>query len=148
MNDSDRLVAQDACLRLMNDYTHLADGFGDRSAVAALFTDDAVWESNEARAEGRDELEAMFSATTDEPRTSRHVASNMTVTMTGDESATGLSYFTLYRHIGAKPSVPDLDDQPIILGSYHDDFRLTADGWRIAHRRAEVGFVRRSAFKK
>lgn len=135
-------------MRLMTDYTHLADGFGERADVAKLFTDDAVWESNEARAEGRAELDAMFSAEPDGGRTSRHVASNMAVTITADDTATGLSYFTLYRQIGEKPRIPDLDEQPIILGSYHDDFRLTSDGWRISHRRAEVGFVRRSAFKK
>ncbi|MCP5026391.1 MAG: hypothetical protein GY929_08915 [Actinomycetia bacterium] len=46
-----------------------------------------------------------------------------------------------------KPRVPDLDDQPVILGEYRDQFRRTADGWRIANRRADVGFVRRSALK-
>ena len=82
-----------------------------------------------------------------EGRKSRHVSSNIAVDVTGPDEATGLSYFTLYRHVGHKPRVPDLDGQPVILGQYTDRFVRTADGWRIAHRRADVGFVRRSALK-
>ena len=75
------------------------------------------------------------------------MSSNLAVRVTGDDTAEGLSYFTLYRHVGDKPRVPDLDGQPVIVGQYRDRFVRTADGWRIAHRRAEVGFVRRSALK-
>lgn len=147
MDHIQALTAERACEALITAYTHYVDDFGERAKVHELFTTDGIWESDEARLEGRDELRAFFSKN-DGPRKSRHVASNVAVRVTGEDSAEGLSYFTLYRHLGEKPRTPDLDDQPVILGHYTDRFERTPEGWRIAHRRADVGFVRRSALKK
>ncbi len=146
MDDAERLVAERACEALITAYTHLVDDFGERASVADIFTEDGVWESDEARLEGRDKMRAFFGRP--EPgRKTRHVSSNIAVRVTEPDTAEGLSYFTLYRYVGEKPRVPDLDNQPTILGHYTDRFVRTAEGWRIAHRRADVGFVRRSALK-
>jgi hypothetical protein len=147
MDDSERMAAEAACLALITADTHCADGFRDRAGIAELFTDDGVWESDEVRLEGRDALLRFFGDTSGEERKSRHVSSNIAVTVHDAGRAEALSYFTLYRHVGAKPRVPDLDGQPVILGHYTDRFVRTADGWRFQHRRADVGFVRRSALK-
>jgi hypothetical protein len=146
MDDLERMAAERACEALITAYTHLVDDFGDRASVPDLFTADGVWESDENRLEGRDQLVEFFGRR-EEHRTSRHVSSNVAVSVTGPDSAEALSYFALYRHVGEKPRVPDLDDQPVILGQYTDRFVRTGDGWRIAHRRADVGFVRRRALK-
>jgi hypothetical protein len=107
-----------------------------------------VWESDEVKLEGRDALLRFFGdAAAAAGRKSRHVSSNVAVTVLDGDRAEGLSYFTLYRHVGEKPRVPDLDGQPVILGHYSDRFVRTGAGWRFAHRRADVGFVRRSALK-
>lgn len=145
MNDDERQAAERACEKIITRYTHLAD-FGPGAEMVELFTDDAVWESGEGRYEGRDELLAFFGRDRGHTK-SRHVSSNIAVTITGDDEAEAFSYFTLYRYAEEKPRVPDLDDQPVILGEYRDVFRRTADGWRLADRRADVGFVRRSALK-
>ena len=145
MNDEERLAAERACEQLITRYTHIAD-FGPGETMPELFTDDAVWESGEGRYEGREELLGFFGAPRGHAK-SRHVSSNVAVTVTSDDEAEALSYFALYRYSEEKPRVPDLDDQPVILGEYRDQFRRTADGWRIANRRADVGFVRRSALK-
>jgi hypothetical protein len=129
-------------------YTHCADGFDERAGIVELFTEDGVWESDEARLEGRDQLLRFFGdVEAAAGRKSRHVSSNIAVTVTGPDVAEGLSYFTLYRYVGEKPRVPDLDGQPVIVGQYRDRFVRTPDGWRIANRRADVGFVRRAALK-
>ena len=146
MDDHERMAAERACEALISVYTHLVDDFGDRASVPELFTDDGVWESDESRLEGHDQI-AEFFGRREAHRTSRHVSSNVAVRVTGPDSAEGLSYFTLYRYVGEKPRVPDLDNQPVILGQYTDRFVRTDQGWRIAHRRADVGFVRRSALK-
>jgi hypothetical protein len=146
MDDLERMMSERACEALVTAYTHLVDGFGERARVAELFTEDGVWESDEARLEGREQM-ATFFGRPEPHRRSRHVSSNVAVRLTGPDSAEGLSYFELYRYTGEKPRVPDLDDQPVILGQYADRFARTGDGWRIAHRRADVGFVRRSALK-
>jgi len=148
MDQQERLAAEQACISLITAYTHCADGFQERAAIVDLFTDDGIWESDEARLEGRDALLRFFGdAAAAAGRKSRHVSSNIAVQVTGEDSAEGLSYFTLYRHVGEKPRVPDLDGQPVIVGQYSDRFVRTHEGWRIAHRRADVGFVRRSALK-
>lgn len=148
MDSGEQLAVESACIGLITAYTHCADGFKERAGIVELFTPEGVWESDEARLEGRDALLGFFGdAEAAAGRKSRHVSSNIAITVTGDDTAEGLSYFTLYRHVGAKPRVPDLDGQPVIVGHYTDRFVRTADGWRIAHRRADVGFVRRSAVK-
>ena len=150
LDDVARLAAEQACISLINAYTHCADGLRERAGIVELFTEDGIWESDEARLVGRDEMRRFFgdSASAEaEGRKSRHVSSNIAVEVTGPDEATGLSYFTLYRHVGQKPRVPDLEGQPVILGQYTDRFVRTPAGWRIAHRRADVGFVRRSALK-
>lgn len=146
MDEVQTLAAERACEALITAYTHQVDDFGERAKVPDLFTEDGVWESDEARLEGRDQLAAFFGRE-EAHRKTRHVSSNVAVRVTGPDTAEGLSYFTLYRYVGEKPRVPDLDNQPVIVGQYTDRFVRTAAGWRIAHRRADVGFVRRSALK-
>lgn len=147
MDEVERMAAERACEGLITAYTHMVDDFGERADVPSLFTEDGVWESDEARLEGRDQMAAFFGRA-EAHRTTRHVSSNVAVEVTGPDTAEALSYFALYRYVGEKPRVPDLDDQPVILGHYTDRFVRTSGGWRIAHRRADVGFVRRSALKK
>lgn len=143
MNDQDQMLARLACESLITKYTHIAD-FGPGATMVDLFTEDGVWSSGNETYTGHDELQAFFGRDKGHAK-SRHVASNMLVTLTSDDEAEGLSYFTLYRYTEEKPRVPDLADQPVILGEYRDRYRRTADGWRIADRQAQVGFVRRSA---
>ncbi len=135
--------AKRACEELIVRYTHIAD-FGPGEDMVDLFTDDGVWTSSEMTCEGRDEINAFFSRDKGHAK-SRHVSSNAHVTVNDDGTAEGLSYFTLYRYSEEKPRVPDLDQQPVILGEYRDRYRLTDEGWKIARRQADVGFVRRSA---
>ncbi len=143
-DDLQAMLDQRACEQLITRYTHLVD-FGPGAEVADLFTDDGVWTSGDETYEGRDAIVEFFGRDRGHAK-SRHVSSNTSVSASGD-SAEGLSYFTLYRYTKEKPRVPDLDDQPVILGQYRDQFVRTAEGWRIKHRQAEVGFVRRSALK-
>ncbi|MDG2112345.1 MAG: nuclear transport factor 2 family protein [Actinomycetota bacterium] len=142
MSSEARADIQRACEELIVRYTHIAD-FGPGETMADIFTDDAVWTSGQDTYTGRDELIAFFGRDRGHTK-SRHVSSNALVTVTGDHEAEGLSYFTLYRYHEEKPRVPDLDSQPVILGEYRDQYRRTEDGWRIARREADVGFVRRS----
>ncbi|MGH1488389.1 MAG: nuclear transport factor 2 family protein [Acidimicrobiales bacterium] len=144
-DDLRAMLDQRACEALITRYTHLVD-FGPGVEVADLFTDDGVWSSGQETYEGRDAIAKFFGRERGHTK-SRHVSSNTAVTPTGADTADGLSYFTLYRYTEEKPRVPDLDDQPVILGEYRDSFVRTSEGWRIVRRDAEVGFVRRSALK-
>ncbi len=145
MNESEHETARRACEALITRYTHIAD-FGPGSSMPDIFTGDGVWTSGEETYEGRDALAAFFGRDKGHAK-SRHVSSNVAVTITADDEAEALSYFTLYRYSEEKPRVPDLDQQPVILGEYRDRFVRTEAGWRISRREAAVGFVRRSALK-
>ena len=141
---SEEIDAKRACEELIVRYTHIAD-FGPGKEMAELFTADGVWKSHEATYDGRDEIDAFFSSRDGEPGKSRHVCTNIHVRVTGVATAEALSYFTIYHYPEEKPRVPDLEQQPVILGEYRDNFRLTEHGWKISHRQVDISFARRPA---
>ena len=139
-----RLLDERACERLVTDYTHLVD-FGEAARIADLFTEDGIWEADQLRMEGRDAIRAGFGARQRVARrTSRHVCTNVAITLTGPDEATGLSYLVNYRHDSrtGEAELPAPIGPPKYVGEYHDRFVRTADGWRIAHRRCTLAFVR------
>ena len=137
----DELSAIHACERLIVAYTHLID-MGEAAKVAELFTDDGVWESAEATMEGREQIAAGFGRRqANTGRRSRHVCTNVSVTLTSSDRAEGLCYFTLYRADDVDAAVV-FDTVPTMVGEYRDRFRRTPDGWRIEHRTATAGFIR------
>ena len=90
LDDTARLAAEQACISLINAYTHCADGLRERAGIVELFTEDGIWESDEARLEGREQMRRFFgdSATAAaEGRKSRHVSSNIAVEVTGPDEA-------------------------------------------------------------
>ena len=139
-----KLLDERACERLVIDYTHFVD-FGEAARIADLFTDDGVWEADGVRMDGRDAIRAGFGARQRVTRRpSRDVCTNLAVTLTGPDEATGLSYLVNYRH-DSKTGTAELPapvGHPKFVGEYHDRFVRTADGWRIAHRRCTLSFVR------
>jgi hypothetical protein len=141
-----RLLDERACERLIVDYTHLVD-FGEAARIADLFTTDGVWEAGGVRMEGQDAIRRGFGARQGVTRrTSRHVSSNVAITLVGPDEATGISYLVNYRHDSPSgvAEVPAPAGLPKFVGEYHDRFVRTPEGWRIAHRRCEMAFVRAS----
>jgi hypothetical protein len=67
----------------------------------------------------------------------------MVVDVESARAATGLSYFVLFRQDDVDPTKAAPLADPQIVGEYRDAFVLSPDGWRIAHRTASAGFVRR-----
>ena len=143
MNETEKLLIEHACARLVARYSHHAD-FGEAERVADLFAEDAVWEMDEMRFEGRDTIRAMMRGRQEmQGRRSRHVCTNLLVEVTDADHAIGLVYLTLYRHDFDGPeteqgAVPET--RPLAVGQYRDRFVRTSQGWRFAHRKAEVGF--------
>ena len=85
MNDQDQMLARLACESLITKYTHIAD-FGPGATMVDLFTEDGVWSSGNETYTGHAELQAFFGRDKGHAK-SRHVASNMLVTLTGDDEA-------------------------------------------------------------
>jgi ketosteroid isomerase-like protein len=141
MDDVERSVAERACERLVYEYCHLID-LGTADRVHELFTDDGVWEAGRIVMTGIEEIREGFGRRAEMSRTSRHVCTNVVINVLSEDSAEGVSYVTLYRHDGEGDGPAPTNDQPVMVGHYADRFARTEDGWRIAHRRAEIAFMR------
>ncbi len=145
MEPLERLLAERECERLILTYARRLD-FGEESEVAALFTDDGVWEiPGQIRFEGRTEMEAGFPKRLVAPgRTARHVCTNIVVDVLGPDEAVGFCYMTNFRHDSPNgvPENPAPLEAPMYVGEYHDRFARTSAGWRFAHRRIHVSFAR------
>lgn len=116
----------DACLTLVRQFCIFADE-ADAPRLAALFTADAVFERGELRIEGREGLEKMVRSRAADLVT-RHLVTTSLVTSVDDTRASGRHYCLVYASgAGHDPSKP-------IVREYRDEYKLTDEGWRIAHR--------------
>ena len=133
--------------RLITDYCRFVD-FGEAGRIADLFTDDGVWQAAGVDCRGKDNIAAMFAKReTLSRRTSRHVSTNFSIDIEGDE-ARAVSYLINYRPDTGDDSpavTPAPMADPKFMGDYHDTFRRTQDGWRFVSRRCDLAFLRRAA---
>lgn len=137
MDDATRNLIEQACVRLIVEYTHLVD-HGEAARIADLFTDDGTCMS----AHGRPAIRKFLQARQDNAgRMSRHVCTNTHVDVMDETSARGVTYLTLYRHDGEPgPRVAPLLG-PTLLGEYRDSFELASDGWRFKRRELVIDFL-------
>lgn len=129
MKPDDRRAAEHDCARLIALYANLNDE-ARWDEVAALYAEDGVMfrpTAPDAGVEGRDAILAAFKARP--PRTTRHVCSNVVIDVESDTTARGSSAMLLFTGEGAP-----------LVGSFHDRFVRTAEGWRFAERRGSLTF--------
>lgn len=131
MTTLDRLVAEQAIMRLVIRYAQLVDD-GDFHRVVEMFTPDGrlVRPSGGEAVVGRDALLAAFLARP--PRVARHVVSNILVELGSCHSATCSSTIMLFT--AASGESPPAATRPALLGSFEDRLVHTPDGWRFAER--------------
>src|ERR1700733_13538894 len=100
MNPSVRLQAERACEHLIYTYARLVD-FNQAEQIAELFTLNGVWESGRRRWVGQDQIRGGFrKRQLHTERRSRHICTNALVELHGPSEASGLTYYTIYRHDG------------------------------------------------
>lgn len=144
MNDVRSLIAERACERLLVEYCRRVD-FGEGAGIADLFTEDGVWSGVDLTLTGRDEIREWFTRRQAlERRVSRHVCTNMMITLVAPDRADSTSYLINYRHDRQEGdlSLPVPAEVPKFVGECHDELRLTPDGWRFARRHVDVAFAR------
>lgn len=112
---------------------------GDLAGVAALFHAATYRGAQGGEYRGAAAVEAVLTSRVmlydGIPRT-RHVTTNLVITLDAAESAAGArSYFTVFQAAAGLPL------QPIVAGRYHDRFVLAADGWRFEDRLIHVDLV-------
>ncbi len=142
----DRIAAERECERLTYRYCEAVD-FGHASRLADVFAEEGVFDNGDLRLVGREQIRRVFTEREQvrELRT-RHVCTNIHVEVTEPAAATGVVYLALYRRHGPEDrSVPVPETSPAVVGSYHDAYVRTGEGWRIAARRLDAAFVDPSA---
>ncbi len=118
------------CTRLVNLYANLNDA-ANWEALADLYTLDgslARPSAPDVLIRGRRAILAALRARP--PRTTRHVCANLVVEVETPSAAHGESAMLLFSGPGAP-----------LVGSFHDRFALTGEGWRFAERRGLLHFT-------
>ncbi|WP_338468324.1 nuclear transport factor 2 family protein [Novosphingobium sp. ZN18A2] len=129
MNADDRMRVEWQCARLVAHYANLNDE-ARWDEVADLYADDGVMyrpTDPDVAITGREAIREAFKGRP--PRKTRHVCSNVVIDVEGPATARGTSAMVLFTGDG-EPKV----------GSFHDRFCLTEDGWRFAERRGSLTF--------
>ena len=141
MDAAARREIQFDCRELSIAYARTLD-FCDYDAFANLFTDDAVLSAGPL-IEGREAIRNWLAKRPDELR-SRHVLTNIFIDPVDADHARGISYLSLYRHLGEESRAPDpvTFDGPVAIGHYDDRFLRTDAGWRFERRTLQLAFRR------
>jgi ketosteroid isomerase-like protein len=112
---------------------------GQVDALAALFTEDAVYTHGARRSEGRAEIEALLrKRTAAGPRTARHIYSGLRFQIEDASYATGTSVCLSF----AADGLPPLPATPFLVADFVDRYERGTDGrWRFKSRHIERIFV-------
>jgi len=124
---AERRAIEADCARLIALYFNLVDR-SDWHGAAALYADDGVMIRPTAPNDpvsGRAAILASFLARP--PRVTRHVGGNIVVDVDSATEAHGETAMLLFNG----PGMP-------LVGSFHDRFVRTPDGWRFAERRGSI----------
>ena len=124
----ERAIEHD-CARLIALYANLIDAC-EWEAVAELFAPDGRMSrptEPDTWVEGREAILEGFRARL--PRKTRHLCTNLVVTVVTDAEARGESAMALF-----------LSNEVCKVGRFEDRFVLTSAGWRFAERRGTLTF--------
>lgn len=141
MNADEKRAVEWECTRLINLYALLNDE-ARWEEVAALYTEDGLMTRPTAPDKpviGRQALlEAFLSRP---PRVSRHVCSNIVVSVESEREASAQSVILLFLGTAADDArPPQRDASGPLVGTYEDRFKLTKEGWRFSERRGALSF--------
>jgi hypothetical protein len=141
MKQADRRTVEVACEALSISYARAVD-FRDYDAFVGLFAEDGQLDTGKLL-QGR---EAIANAMSQRPDTlrSRHILTNIFTDVLSDIEARGISYLTLYRHIGPESLTADPIgfEGPAGIGHYEDRFVKTSAGWKFKQRKLHFAFRR------
>ena len=141
MNEDQINAIKRACEALSIAYARAVD-FRDYDYLVTLFTEDGELDTGRPMA-GKAAIAEALSHRPDELR-SRHVITNVFIDVLNETEARGISYLTLYRHVGPESlkGEPIAFDGPAGVGHYEDRFEKTAEGWKFKRRKLHFAFRR------
>ena len=137
MDDVARLAIEAACTRLVLEFAKYNDDL-DHEALADLFVEDCVFArplDPQYPYFGRDKVHAIFRDRP--PRLTRHVMTNILITVDSADEAHGNSYVTMISSPNADRAEPR-EGEGIFFGSFDDVFVRTSAGWKFKARHGNV----------
>jgi ketosteroid isomerase-like protein len=140
MTDDECRAIEADCERLIKHYVNLNDA-QDWPAVAALYTEDAVFKrpSGGEPIVGREAILASFLARP--PRVQRHVIANVVVDVEDAEHATSFCAILLYQGDRAPDGgLAEMSASSPLVGWFRDKLVRTPAGWRFAERVGGLDF--------
>ncbi len=141
LTDLDRVLAEQACIRLVNQYAFASDR-GDYEALAAMYTEDGVFARPtlpDKPVVGRQAIFEGFKARP--PGTNRHVMTNVVVEVQSASEATGECYIVLYRGpAGEAGALPAMNPVPLV-GQFKDRFVRQDGRWLFKERLGSLAYA-------
>ena len=137
-HDSQDEAAMAACRALVLDYAYYRDRY-DANGYAGLFAKDAVLSILGVDYAGRAAIKARLLENRDRP-VIRHHMSTIKIFAVDGTAARGVSYVTVYVE-PATGQLPVTSADYTTIGEYHDTFKRTDAGWKIARREFKQTFV-------
>jgi hypothetical protein len=136
-----RLEAVEAVQAVKTRYAHLCDTLEDPDAIAALFTEDAVWDGGQFGSyRGRDEIRDFFAGIGAQFQWALHLIICPDIRI-GADATTAQGTWYLFEPV----TMPALDgpgqDAVIIFSRYVDEFRLVDGQWFISRLESHVASV-------
>ena len=140
MTDEERRAIEADCERLIKRYVNLNDA-QDWPAVAALYTEDAVFRrpSGGDAIVGREAILASLLARP--PRVQRHVIANVVVDVEDEDHARAFSVIVLYQGDPLPEGLPAMSASSPLVGTFADQLVRTRAGWRFAERLGALDFA-------
>lgn len=141
MDPIQALLIENACLRLLTEYTVATDS-DDAALWLDVFTDDAVWEAPNLKLEGRAAFAKFFAGRTNH-KTSlvRHFSANALVKIQDADHATAVSTMLVFRQTDYPGQGPGALKNPTNIVQNDDEFVRGPKGWKIRRRVTSVAFA-------
>ncbi len=123
---------------MCNDFAFTVDS-GDYERFVSLFVPTGVFERAGQRSVGHEAIRSFLNA---RPvgRATRHICTNISIAMTGPETATGRSSAMMFQAASETPVKLPLQVSAPVVVDYADNYLLTPDGWKFQHRRTTIVF--------
>jgi SnoaL-like protein len=134
----DTVAIERACERLVLDFVFFSD-HQQPEALSQLFTNEGVMHRPSGDSLiGRDAIHKSYQARP-AGRLTRHLCTNIRITVDSADRARGLSYALIYSAVLNQPAYAHfgIETEPRhIVGEFEDEFVRTPEGWRFAVRHA------------
>jgi hypothetical protein len=141
MDENQRALIEQACLRLLAQYTVATDS-NDRDLWLDVFSDDAIWEAPSLRLAGREEFDRFFGNRSNGKTTlAKHISANEFVQVIDLNTATAVSSMLVFRQGDYPGSGIGKLLGPSAIIDNADSFVRVDSKWKIKHRVTTVKFA-------